>query len=1155
MALPWGYLMRSFRGWLGLKLLASVVVAVGLGVAAPVVMGASLQPAGLGKALLEGSDFKAGADRAKKRLERRESQAAKAERRDSRKRYRRVSRGEALAIVKRSFPQELEGRLFDGQRPAAGLEVSEHLDDNAAVVKDAAGNKHLMRSTLALRARDRSGRLAPVDLSLRDSAAAFATENSNADLQIAKDAGEGTRFESGGFSIAPEADAQATQGIESADRVFYDDVAGADSDTAFIVAPQPEGAELSWLLLSAEAPERLVLKVDLPQGAKLRRTQTDDPIPNDPPSTLEITRSGETLGWVQPPLAYDADGVSVESQMQIEGKDHIVIKVKHRDGDLNYPLYVDPEVSIPGSKNSGWAGWRNSQYPTPANQGVNYYGFALNNGAYNPNGVYMSMPTRTWFSPTGTAAGWTYTAPEDTYIYRTVFGGMSHTPLRNGYAFSLWYQGLANSTTTWEPNVSYLNQSGGYGANPFGPAAHAAYGVTHDFCFNRRCNRSAGSEQNAAHFALAASNPLNGNPFYTYDYRASLTMDWANVFLGDRQNPTFSSAQPPSTGWEDDNSAEHNPGLIRVTDRGLGLTGVTLAGAASGNGTIRERACIGDPRRDPCPKTLDTAGFRYRLNEGQTVLTLTAKDIVDNPVTQTWTKKIDRSKPALGALGGTLWDARDRDDDHRYEGIYGDTASLTVNASDSQSGIKEIEVYIDDESQRTKGGYSASGQLDWDWNLSADPLADGTHKVEIMARDNLYVQGSPSEGRHEVTSEAFYVTIDRRGDIHRANKYLSFAPDSRSTQEVQFARPGTHDGRLEEGDWTTTRTTVQDGGSMRDEVRRRSNISEPGEDDQEEAYSTELGASTDDPSLETPADILTPAQFPSTDRIGSGPILEALEPWQTAPPAHGSTYTLYAQTGETDDGELVTLHTFVDTRTQLPLKQVGLSSSGSELQPRLYYSYSASRLEESEVPHDFFQIGAPPTVGLQEDVDRKGPGQPVGQVLDLETGDPIRAFGVGGLLGLVTDLPNFLLGETEVVRQRVSALTAAAPDEPDLSVEDAPDALIDQPQTTVNASYNIANALGDEISLSVISMAANSSYARGWRSTYQEQANADPAGATSGLLPVLVGGLTPAIAYLVDGGPGRMSAFMDINGTSVMVEGAFAKTDLLTLALKMEHLP
>lgn len=137
-----------------------------------------------------------------------------------------------------------------------------------------------MRSTLPLRARTPGGKLAPVDLSLRESAEAFATANSNADLSIAKKAGDGTEFVAGGFSIAPEADAQASGGIESDGCVFYDDVTGAGSDTAFMVSPQPTGAELSWLLLSPQAPERLVLKVDLPVGAVLRRTRTDNPIPN-----------------------------------------------------------------------------------------------------------------------------------------------------------------------------------------------------------------------------------------------------------------------------------------------------------------------------------------------------------------------------------------------------------------------------------------------------------------------------------------------------------------------------------------------------------------------------------------------------------------------------------------------------------------------------------------------------------------------------------------------------------------------------------------------------------------------------------------------------------------------------------------------------------
>lgn len=150
--------------------------------------------------------------------------------------------------------------------------------------------------------------------------------------------------------------------------------------------------------------------------------------------------------------------------MHIEGSDRIVVSVDHQERDLSYPLYADPEVTVASSRTAGWSGWRNAQYPSPASQSVNYYGWALNDPAYNASGVYMSMPSNTWFSPSGTAASWTYQAPANTYIYRAIFGGMDHTPLRDGFAFSLWYQGLANSPYSWEPNVSYANQSGGFGA-------------------------------------------------------------------------------------------------------------------------------------------------------------------------------------------------------------------------------------------------------------------------------------------------------------------------------------------------------------------------------------------------------------------------------------------------------------------------------------------------------------------------------------------------------------------------------------------------------------------------------------------------------------------------------------------------------------------
>lgn len=73
--------MLPLHGPLGLRVLVPVAVALGAAAAAPVVMGAPQQPAGLGKALLATPGFQAGAERSTQRLQRRDTDDAKAQRR------------------------------------------------------------------------------------------------------------------------------------------------------------------------------------------------------------------------------------------------------------------------------------------------------------------------------------------------------------------------------------------------------------------------------------------------------------------------------------------------------------------------------------------------------------------------------------------------------------------------------------------------------------------------------------------------------------------------------------------------------------------------------------------------------------------------------------------------------------------------------------------------------------------------------------------------------------------------------------------------------------------------------------------------------------------------------------------------------------------
>ena len=113
--------------------------------------------------------------------------------------------------------------------------------------------------------------------------------------------------------------------------------------------------------------------------------------------------------------------------------------------------------------------------------------------------------------------------------------------------------------------------------------------------------------------------------------------------------------------------------------------------------------------------------------------------------------KVDRRAPQMATSTGTLWDARNRGDDHRFEGVYNDSYTLRATASDAHSGLRDIEVYMTRaggarESQRARGGYTTTGELNW--TLRPDDYPDGDYTIEIVARDNIQGHAGTPDDRH-----------------------------------------------------------------------------------------------------------------------------------------------------------------------------------------------------------------------------------------------------------------------------------------------------------------------------------------------------------------------------------------------------------------------
>ena len=320
------------------------------------------------------------------------------------------------------------------------------------------------------------------------------------------------------------------------------------------------------------------------------------------------------------------------------------------------------------------------------------------------------------------------------------------------------------------------------------------------------CDRIKGSEGDQAVFGLSWINRYNSNTLYTIEDKASATLNWASVYLGDRNNPSLASgAQQPNRDWYDDGAGPHDLAGITASDVGLGVYGITLAGAASGNET-KHPTCSGQPNSSAgyCPKSWTATGFSYQLNEGINNLSLTPTDVVDGTGTPVrWTEKIDRSQPTLGTPTGNLWDARERSADHRAEGFFGRDATLMVPVSDAHSGVKEV-VVLRDGVQWGPPATITSGTATWSTNLDGS-LPDGRYRVEVVARDNVWAAGSSTADRHEARSTPFYVVIDRNGDIVHARSVSGDLSQGGELDAEEWAQLSTNTARIVSEDQIETR--------------------------------------------------------------------------------------------------------------------------------------------------------------------------------------------------------------------------------------------------------------------------------------------------------------------------------------------------------------
>jgi hypothetical protein len=1103
-------------------------------------------------------------------------------RRESRRKFRGLSDDRAIEIAESVFPAEFAGPIFDGTGRDREVDVIKYVGSFGAWVEpEGSSRRLLLQASAPLRVRDQDGDMRPVSLRLQPAAEGLKkVEHAAIPSALGADAVRAELADEGlGLRLSG---ARVVNARQSHGRMFY---GNAFVDTDAGLAPDPYGFELSLQLRSPESPESYGLDVELPVGATIGRVSPEGGIPGDPPQSFVAKgKDGEVLGYIHPPTAYDALGVPVETEIVQVAPRRLEWRVVHRErADLTYPLYADPLIRQVWNSTAGWSQWRWRQF----NRAMPYYSFGAQvaNCDYRCGALYQSMPSGSWFYH-GDYARYDYQAPPQTFVYRAVLGGMgtNYVLCSNNQICAKAFHGLAthHDSIAWEYG-GYVNQSGGTGGNPWiGDNSYS--GIKHDYCTLKTTRPDGGvprapadcsytaTDTNFAQFGIQAQvkdQPYSTSAVYTGSTRSSNHMDWAEIYLGDRHAPQVASPTPSSV-WRDDLDQPSSIGF-RALDVGMGVyeasltrtDGTTETKRAPSAGPLTGIDCTGDWHRARCPNQWSPS-FTRQLSEGTSAFTAKVQEafLKTSPAT-TITQRIDRSKPVLADadIGGTLWNARNNPDDHRREGLYESSYTLTARASDDFSGMAAIEIFVDGQSKHMTACAASPCDVA-PWALDTADLTEGDHEIKIEARDALASSMTAANRARHVKTRSFTVTVDRIGDV-----YAAFVHDDASGDEAlatrEWHQPSTHAARQEDGGAVKTRDTVSCEESAGGCAEMRLASGPAGAPGQPKIFTRYRGTSPDDGRIESVAEIASlRASNAAGNASSSGPITDVLLPWQRRPPAASSTYELFVRSSQQDFGQAadgtsgetvssdvktVTEKLWADADTGYPLKHI-VEISGEVVSER-YFSYAVARRSRADLAGDFFSVPRPANVEQEKVVEYRD--QEVGAQVDPATTTSYEPYFLGDLP--IIGSASFCLRGSAIetlVDNHVDSATAGTGELQPLALAPAFQR-VTATYARAGSSGSCVGARNDDPAVTIRSAASASSLAQAWRDAYLELGShieltpQHEDAARAGLISL--GGLlsdVSASAHVITLDDEQVGAYLEVGETAVVITGSFGKAQL-----------
>jgi YD repeat-containing protein len=631
-----------------------------------------------------------------------------AEREASRTEYADATPAEVEELLRAKFGETLAEMNLDPARFLSNAELDRPLGESAGVVTKE-GQTSLMEGPIPVEAENEAGELEKVDLSLEASPEGFEPENPIVDTTIGATAEEGVELGGEEGLEVTQAGADDSSGRAFGDKNILFPEVDEGSETDLLVSPTASGVELSDLLRSVDSPDTLRFHLSLPAGASLHLVAG---------GAAEVEGSdGSTLALIPKPSGVDAQGTYVPVALEVEG-DSIVLQTHHREEDLAYPIFIDPEVVYEDWQHPNW-------YENQRLGAIGYWHWESN---YAPishppedpqwpghHGLFIATPN-------GTLPGGIY---GENYVYRNLGSYIQNATVNifwranqgctapNPYPEPYDFDGLYDAAQhRW--NEEHFND-----ANKYGNSVFPGWG--HEFV------EGMGT-------SYATSIPC---------WRDTM-VGGMELWWGDWGGPELTTVSGMPSGWIKMDNAQRT---ISVAARsgGLGVQKIRLFGVGGREYAWNQPWCRGT-LEEACSEfrsgtiTYETSGAASY--EGEQTFTVQALDPDQHGEhSKQYSLKLDGLPPSISMSGQLATATAPEGVDKLSLPVY----NLTVKAKDLLStggigsGVRRVKVFIDGKevagSGPTCSSSSCPGEYEATYQVPLTALTETEHQLEARAVD------------------------------------------------------------------------------------------------------------------------------------------------------------------------------------------------------------------------------------------------------------------------------------------------------------------------------------------------------------------------------------------------------------------------------------